>query len=531
MITGAPFNVLDFGADPTGITDSTSAIQACLNKGGPNAAIRIPVGTYLLSATLNGFAGQHIYGDGVNQTVLQRYGNYGDTLRFTNIGSGSVRGMWFTHSTSPAPGFTTLANKATSGAHLHILNGQGVVIEDCWFWRMPVQVQIDQGSVIRINRCNMQGAWNLNASSAAQEGVACILLGVTNYCVLVDINNCYLGGYDGGPQSIPFVISDNGTQTVNFASSNAGSLYGVQVIGCEGLSIDSCYIGGNATNNIFFSPNNICSQIRIINNYFDSAGYNSPCVYFSPSVNGFYAAGVTINGNVFNGQLYSFQGIGSINTTGTQPAVVSFVINGNSFINGLGTAIFLNEAQNGIISNNQISSYNSRNLTPGGDTSYGFAIAIVDNVSVLLEGNIVGGNINSGYPGGYTYGAVSIAGTITNITEKNTVHNGTGTSANIIGKSDGFVVSVNNVNYNCSGIEDFVLTNTSSASIQIGLPSNPPKGMTITIKDAAGTAATRSIAVIGNIDGAVNLVMATNRMSRTFTWNGSTTWNITAGFL
>ena len=74
-------------------------------------------------------------------------------------------------------------------------------------------------------------------------------------------------------------------------------------------------------------------------------------------------------------------------------------------------------------------------------------------------------------------------------------------------------MSVNNVNYNCSGIEDFVLTNTSSVSIQIGLPSNPPKGMTVTIKDAAGTAATHSISVIGTIDGVVNLVMATNRMS------------------
>lgn len=528
MIKGAPLNVLDFGADPTGVADSTTAIQACLNAGGANAAIRFPRGTYLVSATLNGFAGQHLMGDGVNQTVIQRYGNYGDTLRFTNIGSGSVRGMWFVHSSSPAVGFTTLANKATTGAHLHILNGQGVIIEDCWFWRMPYQVQIDQGSIIRINRCSMQGAWNLNATSAAQEGVASIVLGVTNYCVLIDINNCYLGGYDGGAQTVSFVISDNGTQVVNFAATNAGSLYGIQVIGCEGLSVDSCYIGGNATNNIFFAPNNICSQIRITNNYFDSAGYNSPCVYFSPAVNGFYAAGVTINDNVFNGQLYAFQGIGSINTTGSQPAIASFTINANSFINGLGTGIFLNEAQDGVISNNQISSYNSRNLTPGGDTSYGYAIAIVDNTSVLLEGNIIGGNINSGSPGGYTYGGVSLAGTNTNVVQRTTIHNGTGTSANIVGKADQTIVIVDN-NYTCTGVEDVILVDGNTGAYQISLPVHPPTGNTITVKDYSGNSNINNITVVGTIDNALNLTINTAFAARTFTYNGLD-WNITAGY-
>jgi hypothetical protein len=48
MIEGAPNNILDFGADPTGVADSTSAIQAFIDAGGGY----VPPGTYNVSATL-----------------------------------------------------------------------------------------------------------------------------------------------------------------------------------------------------------------------------------------------------------------------------------------------------------------------------------------------------------------------------------------------------------------------------------------------------------------------------------------------
>lgn len=43
MITGAPANVLDYGADPTGTTDSTNAIQSAINA---NNVVYIPAGEY-----------------------------------------------------------------------------------------------------------------------------------------------------------------------------------------------------------------------------------------------------------------------------------------------------------------------------------------------------------------------------------------------------------------------------------------------------------------------------------------------------
>lgn len=56
MITGAVVNVLDFGADPTGATDSTAAIQAAIDSV-TNGTVYFPNGTYSINTTLNINAG------------------------------------------------------------------------------------------------------------------------------------------------------------------------------------------------------------------------------------------------------------------------------------------------------------------------------------------------------------------------------------------------------------------------------------------------------------------------------------------
>lgn len=45
MILGAPVNILDYGADPTGVADSTAAFQAAINAG----SVVVPPGTYTMS--------------------------------------------------------------------------------------------------------------------------------------------------------------------------------------------------------------------------------------------------------------------------------------------------------------------------------------------------------------------------------------------------------------------------------------------------------------------------------------------------
>jgi hypothetical protein len=60
MIYGAPVNVLDYGADKSGVADSTTAIQAAINAG---TNIYFPSGTYLITAPLRIVQAVFINGD------------------------------------------------------------------------------------------------------------------------------------------------------------------------------------------------------------------------------------------------------------------------------------------------------------------------------------------------------------------------------------------------------------------------------------------------------------------------------------
>lgn len=72
MINGASYNVLDFGADPTGVADSTAAFQAAIGAYGDKRDIYIPAGTYLIKQTLNLGIYKKLFGDS-SQTVLLRF--------------------------------------------------------------------------------------------------------------------------------------------------------------------------------------------------------------------------------------------------------------------------------------------------------------------------------------------------------------------------------------------------------------------------------------------------------------------------
>lgn len=83
----APYNVLRYGADPTGVAISTTAFTNALAVAvtGGSGVIYAPFGTYLigaLSATMPGSGGDprvgpglRIYGDGVNATILKQSGS------------------------------------------------------------------------------------------------------------------------------------------------------------------------------------------------------------------------------------------------------------------------------------------------------------------------------------------------------------------------------------------------------------------------------------------------------------------------
>lgn len=83
MILGAANNILDFGADPTGASDSSAAIQAALNLRG---AIYIPAGTYRIVTTLVFKGNSQIFGDGPGVSILKWYGsNTGTVMQDSSV--------------------------------------------------------------------------------------------------------------------------------------------------------------------------------------------------------------------------------------------------------------------------------------------------------------------------------------------------------------------------------------------------------------------------------------------------------------
>jgi len=88
MINAAPANVLDYGADPTGVSDSTAAFNlaiATLKK------VYVPKGTYLVNATINNKT--IIYGDGSSVSTLKPYNTAIAALTYS-----LQVGDWYYHS-------------------------------------------------------------------------------------------------------------------------------------------------------------------------------------------------------------------------------------------------------------------------------------------------------------------------------------------------------------------------------------------------------------------------------------------------
>ena len=85
MIQGAVLNVLDSGADPTGIADSTTAIQTAASSLTSGGTLYFPRGTYKVSAVINFTDKTTIFGDGIGATLIQgTSGNTGGIFSFSS---------------------------------------------------------------------------------------------------------------------------------------------------------------------------------------------------------------------------------------------------------------------------------------------------------------------------------------------------------------------------------------------------------------------------------------------------------------
>lgn len=113
MIQGAPANVLDFGADPTGVADSTAAFNAIIAAQRP---IYAPAGTYKVSSlNVVDYDGFELSGDGAFSTIIVTNDTTNDLI---SIGAGvtlrynpTIRNLSFTTSVTKTAGYVVAIDK------------------------------------------------------------------------------------------------------------------------------------------------------------------------------------------------------------------------------------------------------------------------------------------------------------------------------------------------------------------------------------------------------------------------------------
>lgn len=398
---GDYLNILDFtGVDKTGITDSTAGIQAAITAAGINGTIRCPTGTYLLSSTLTMLSGQQLLGEGINSTIFTRTGDYGDTVTIGTATAGHhagacyVDGIWFKLTPDFVNGSTSLTNLATSGAHLHLIQGQQATINNCWFTRMPYGVHLDGGANIIVRASTFEGVWDpLNV--AAQEGIADIWIdGATTNCTLITIDDCYITA-GGRSASRTYTYSCTNGNVNKTGTQAIGAKWGVHSTGCEGLLINGTYVGGNSQHGVFLDPitGSVNLELRITDGFFDSSGGPSCAdVYFGSEDSGKFFQNVCITGTTFNGELYNQYAIFEANgITIANQALGTFSFTGNTFLAYAGTPIVFNGATIGTVAGNTFTDYNDLNIATS-DPLYINAVTTLANAkNILFSGNTVGG--------------------------------------------------------------------------------------------------------------------------------------------
>lgn len=92
MITGAPVSILDYGADPTGTSNSSTAIQAAFTAAqAVGAAVYIPYGTYLLNSAIT--IGTSVKGVFSNGGVLKRNSTAANNLLILPDAEFTIQGL------------------------------------------------------------------------------------------------------------------------------------------------------------------------------------------------------------------------------------------------------------------------------------------------------------------------------------------------------------------------------------------------------------------------------------------------------
>jgi hypothetical protein len=291
MVTGAPLNVLDYGATGDGVTDDSDAINAAL-VAAENNSLYFPAGTYLCDDTLLVYSNTKLIGAGYNSTTILA-GALGGTKQL-------------------------LVNEDTGGAQF-VYPNSNISLDGIYFdgddQTYPAEyVSFQKTENVSVSNCRFRGSHYLGLGFAGCRNILvqnCVFTQIGNPVVTPEGGPALWFGNSRGGDNTPSSIAT--VQNNIFQDLEWAAIYGM----CKNLVIDGNSITDVKEAGIFI--NSTVLYVVITNNNIDSvtkkyisgAGIEIGCSYgvisgnvISNTANSFIAltdaSVTTIVGNTMN---------------------------------------------------------------------------------------------------------------------------------------------------------------------------------------------------------------------------------------
>ena len=240
MISGETANILDFGADPTGVASSTAALNAAIAT---NNAVFIPQGTFRLTGQSVLPGGMRIFGVGSTKSLLKCdiSAHTGDFLRVAG-GNNDLEhfGMF---------GTSTSAGTAIYLSAVNVYEFTGyVTVTDVNITEMNLAVRINNLFDVTFNNCRFFGNVKGMLVDPQYDGV-----GDNGYFTTLTLNKTYINqNSDYGFKATPTLVSKNLCFRDSVIESNTGTTSGYQsyIEYADPFYIENCYF--EAVNTIPF---------------------------------------------------------------------------------------------------------------------------------------------------------------------------------------------------------------------------------------------------------------------------------------
>ena len=233
MISGETANILDFGADPTGVASSTAALDAAIAT---NNAVFIPQGTFLLTGQSVVPSGMRIFGVGSSKSLFKcdTTAHTGDFLRVAG-GNNDLEhfGMF---------GTSTAAGTAIYLSAVNVYEFTGyITLNDINISILNLAVRINNLFDVTLNNCrifeNNKGVLIDPQYNGGDNG----------YFTTITLNKTYINqNIDYGFKATPTIVSKNLCLRDSVIESNTGTTSGYQsyIENTDPFYIENCYFEG-----------------------------------------------------------------------------------------------------------------------------------------------------------------------------------------------------------------------------------------------------------------------------------------------